>query len=129
MKSHSLELNIGNKTIFSSDKKWLYPLFDLEVFLQENNFDLSKLTLYDKIIGKASALMIIRLGITKVFGGIVSFPAESAFKEWGIKYNIETYVDLIDCKTELLLKSVSDPEEVYKIIKKRTTNSNSVENN
>jgi len=119
MNEHSLELKHKNKTIFSSNGKWLLPLFDLEVFLKRENCDLSKLTLYDKIIGKASALMIIRLGIKNVEGGIVSKPAETAFKKWGVKYTIITSVELIDCKTELLLAEVFDPEIVYHIIKKR----------
>ena len=97
----------------------MYPLFDLEIFLQDNDYNISELTLFDKIIGKASALMIIRLGIKKIKGGIVSKPAEKAFKDWNIEYQIETHVDYIDCKTEKLLLNISDPEEVYKIIKKR----------
>ena len=119
MNEHSLVLKYENKTIFSSNGKWLLPLFDLEVFLKRENCDLTKLTLYDKIIGKASALMIIRLGIKNVEGGIVSEPAEAAFKKWGIKYTIKSSVELIDCKTEILLADVFDPEIVYHIIKKR----------
>ncbi len=119
MTKHSLELKFENIIIFSSNGKWLHPLFDLEIFLKEENYNPAELTLYDKIIGKASALMIIRLGIKKVEGGVVSKPAEEAFKKWGINFNIETPVDFIDCKTEQLLINVSDPEEVYSIIKKR----------
>jgi len=119
MTKHSLELNFKEKTIFSSNGKWLYPLFDLEIFLNNENYNPSHLTLYDKIIGKASALMIIRLGIKNVQGGIVSKPAEAAFKKWGINYSIETSVNFIDCKTEQLLTDKYDPEEVYRIIKKR----------
>ncbi len=119
MTKHSLELKFENKIIFSSNGKWLYPLFDLDEFLKKEDYDLSKITLYDKIIGKASALMIARLGIRKVNGGIVSKPAEAAFKKWKIEYTIETSVTLIDCKTEQLLMDVCDPEEVYQIIKKR----------
>ncbi len=120
--NHSLELKFQDTTIFTSNGKWLYPLFDLEEFLADNIYDPAKLTLYDKIIGKASALLIIRMGIKKVNGGIVSEPAESAFKAWDIEYSIENHVKLIDCKTEELLKYISDPEEVYRIIKKRAGN-------
>lgn len=119
MTKHSLELKFNNKIIFSSNEKWLYPLFKLEHFLNNQDYNLEELILYDKIIGKASALMIIRLGIKRVEGGIVSKPAEENFKKWNIKYNIETSVDFIDCKTEQLLKDIFDPEEVYQIIKKR----------
>ncbi len=119
MIKYSLVLKINDNPIFTSNGKWLYPLFDLEAFLKEENYDHAKLTLYDKIIGKASALMIIRLGIKNVKGGIVSKPAETAFKEWKIEYSIEKTVKVIDCKTEKLLKDISDPEEVYQIITKR----------
>lgn len=115
----SLELKFEGITIFSSNGKWLHPLFDLEVFLNKENYDPLKLTLYDKIIGKASALMIIRLGILNVSGGTVSEPAKTAFEEWNVVYTIENQVKYIDCKTEKLLMDISDPEEVYQIIKKR----------
>jgi len=119
MIKHSLELKFEDKTVFSSNGKWLHPLFDLEIFLNKENYNPSKLTLYDKIIGKASALMIIRLGIRNVAGGTVSEPAKAAFDEWGVNYTVENQVKYIDCKTEKLLLDISDPEEVYKIIKKR----------
>jgi len=119
MTKHSLELKFEEKTIFSSNGKWLYPLFDLEKFLNKNDYDLSKLTLFDKIIGKASALIIVRLGIRKVSGGVVSKPAEAAFKEWGVEYTIDKSVNIIDCKTEKILMDISDPKEVYQIIKER----------
>ena len=119
MPEYSLVLKFENKTIFSSNGKWLHPLFDMEVFLSGENYNPAKLMLYDKIIGKASALMIIRLGIRKVSGGIVSKPAETEFLKWSVEYNIENKVDFIDCKTERLLKDIYDPEEVYELIKAR----------
>ena len=119
MAKYSLELKFGRKTIFSSNGKWLHPLFDLEDFLNGKNYDPVKLTLYDKIIGKASALMIVRLGIRKVAGGIVSKPAETVFRKWGVEYSTEEQVDYIDCKTEQILMDITDPEEVYQIIRVR----------
>ena len=119
MTEYSLELKFENRIIFSSSGKWLHPLFDLEDFLNENSYDPAKLILYDKIIGKASALMIIRLGIKKVKGGIVSKPAETEFPKWGVEYSIEEKVDFIDCKTEQILLKISNPEEVYELIKVR----------
>ena len=119
MTEYSLELKFENRIIFSSSGKWLHPLFDLEDFLNENSYDTAKLILYDKIIGKASALMIIRLGIKKVKGGIVSKPAETEFLKWGVEYSIEEKVDFIDCKTEQILLKISNPEEVYELIKVR----------
>lgn len=119
MTEYSLELKFEGRTIFSSNGKWLHPLFDLEDFLNRENYDPAKLTLYDKIIGKASALMIIRLGIKKVTGGIVSKPAETAFQKWGVEYSKEKQVNLIDCETEQILADISNPDEVYELIKVR----------
>lgn len=119
MTEYSLELKFESKTIFTSNGKWLYPLFDLEDFLNRESYDPTRLKLYDKIIGKASALMIIRLGIRKVAGGIVSKPAEIEFRKWGVEYSTEEKVDFIDCKTEQILLKISNPEEVYELIKVR----------
>ncbi len=119
MTEYSLELKFESKTIFTSNGKWLHPLFDLEDFLNENSYDPAKLILYDKIIGKASALMIIRLGIKKVKGGIVSKPAETEFLKWGVEYSMEERINFIDCKTEQILTDISNPEEVYGLIKER----------
>ena len=119
MTKYSLELKFESKTIFSSNGKWLHPLFDLEDFLEKEDYDPAELVLYDKIIGKASALLIVRLGIRKVVGGIVSKPAETIFKKWDVEYSTEEQVDYIDCKTEHILMDVSDPEEVYQIIRVR----------
>ena len=119
MTEYSLELKFESKTIFSSNGKWLLPLFEMEDFLNRENYDPTKLMLYDKIIGKASALMIIRLDIRKVAGGIVSKPAETVFKKWKVEYSTKERVDYIDCKTEQILMDISDPEEVYLIIRLR----------
>ncbi|MCF6335650.1 MAG: DUF1893 domain-containing protein [Spirochaetales bacterium] len=119
MTNYSLELKFNSKPIFTSNGKWLYPLFDLENFLNTCPFSTESLELYDKIIGKASALLITRLNIKKVTGGIVSKPAELIFQANNISYTLEIRVDLIDCKTEHLLKDISDPEEAHMLLKER----------
>ena len=50
------------KPIFTSFGKWLYPLFELEDYLAEHPIQPENLILQDKIIGKAAALLIHRLG-------------------------------------------------------------------
>lgn len=63
--------------------------------------------------------MIIRLGIRNVKGGIVSNPAETEFRKWGVEFSTDKRVDFIDCKTEQILMNISNPEEVYELIKAR----------
>jgi hypothetical protein len=58
--------------IFTSDGNWLYPLLELEAYLADHAFQPAKLLLQDKIIGKAAALMIHRLGFCTVKAGVLS---------------------------------------------------------
>ncbi len=58
--------------IFTSYGNWLYPLFELEAYLADNAFEPAKLVLQDKIIGKAAALLIHRLGFRTLQAGILS---------------------------------------------------------
>ena len=48
--------------IFTSYGKWLHPLFELEDYLADHAFQPDHLILQDKIIGKAAALLILRMG-------------------------------------------------------------------
>jgi hypothetical protein len=48
--------------IFTSYGKWLHPLFELETYLANYPIEPARLLLQDKIIGKAAALLIHRLG-------------------------------------------------------------------
>ncbi len=119
MKEHSLELKFNGQSVFTSDGKWLYPLFDLEDFLEEQSYDPDRLVLYDKVIGKASSLLITRLGIKNVIGGIISKPAEIVFDTNSIMYTTGRVVEFIDCRTEHILMDISDPDEAYIILKTR----------
>jgi hypothetical protein len=62
--------------IFTSHGKWLSPLFELEVYLADHPIQPVWLVLQDKIIGKAAALLIHRLGVLSdggtAGGGVVS---------------------------------------------------------
>src|SRR5262245_54349869 len=58
--------------IFTSHGKWLHPLFELEAYLAEHIVQPENLILQDKIIGKAAALLIHRLGFRTVKAGILS---------------------------------------------------------
>jgi hypothetical protein len=105
--------------IFSSFGKWLHPLFELEDYLAGHTFQPARLVLQDKIIGKAAALLIHRLGFRTVNAGILSRLGESVLQQYGIVYTYEQLVDRIHCQTEDLLANVEDPEEAYRLVKVR----------
>ncbi len=119
IKATTLEVMYKSQVIFTSTGKWLYPLFDLEQFLKKENYPGESLVIQDKIVGKASALLIHYLGCKKVKAGIISEPAQKVFEENGIEYSFTKQVPLISCKTEILLKDINDKDTAYKILKER----------
>jgi hypothetical protein len=58
--------------IFTSHGTWLHPLFELEAYLADHPIEPAQLTLQDKIIGKAAALLIHRLRFRTVQAGVLS---------------------------------------------------------
>ena len=105
--------------IFTSHGKWLHPLFELEDYLAEHIVQPENLILQDKIIGKAAALLILRLGFRTVKAGVLSKLGEAVLQCHGIVYTYEQLVDRIHCQTEELLAMVEDPEEAYRLMKVR----------
>lgn len=105
--------------IFTSNGTWLHPLFELEDYLAEHSFQPENLTLQDKIIGKAAALLILRMGFHTVKAGVLSRLGEAVFHRYEIAYSYEHLVDRIHCQTEELLANVEDPEEAYRLVKVR----------
>jgi hypothetical protein len=105
--------------IFTSYGQWLHPLFELEAYLADHAFPLENLILQDKIIGKAAALLIHRLGFRTVKAGILSRLGEAVLQLHGMAYTYEQLVDRIHCQTEELLATGEDPEEAYRLVKVR----------
>ena len=73
-------------SIFTSHGKWLHPLFELEDYLAEHPIEPAQLLLQDKIIGKAAALLIRRLGFRTVKAGILSRLGEAVLQRHEIAY-------------------------------------------
>jgi hypothetical protein len=119
MQEPTLTLLRDRVPIFTSHGKWLHPLFELEDYLADHPISLEHLVLQDKIIGKAAALLIHRLGFHTVKAGILSKPGEAVLRRHVIIYTYEQLVDRIRCQTEELLVEVEDPEEAYDLLKVR----------
>jgi hypothetical protein len=105
--------------IFTSHGNWLQPRFELEEYLTAYPLQPKTLILQDKIIGKAAALLIYRLGFRIVKAGVLSKLGEAVLQRYGIAYSYEQLVDRIRCQTEELLAEVESPEEAYRLIKAR----------
>jgi hypothetical protein len=116
---HSLEARQGITVVFASSGKWLHPLLDLEQHLARTGLDPAPLALRDKIVGKAAALLIVRMGIRTLHAGILSRLGESALRAHGVRVTWDALVDHIDCRTEELLADVHDPDEAHALIVER----------
>ena len=114
---HSLEVFFQEELIFHSDGKWLHPLFELEKFLKQKNYDPELLIIKDKIVGRAAALLQLNLGIKSVKAGMMSKLAKELFDNFQIKYEFKKLVDRIQCRTEELLQHEYDPNKAYEMIR------------
>jgi hypothetical protein len=105
--------------IFTSHGTWLHPLCELADYLAEHAFRPANLILQDKIIGKAAALLIHRLGVRTVKAGVLSRRGEAVLQRYKIAYSDEQLVARLHCQTEERLAQVEDPEAAYRRVKVR----------
>ena len=115
----SLRVDLKEKELFKSNRKWIYPLFDLEDYLIENPVPMNSTKIYDKVVGRAAALLFIRLGAVWIHGEIMSKLAVYTLNQWGVEFTYEQLVERIKCKTEDVLIKVNEPEIAYSILCKR----------
>jgi hypothetical protein len=73
----------------------------------------------DKVIGKAAALLLIRLGTGRVHGELMSELAVQILTHFNIPHTYDQLVPRIDCQTETLLLDVDDPDQAYRILCQR----------
>ena len=109
----------GNSLVFKSSGKWLMPLFEAEKFFESYKGMKDDLRAHDTAIGKAAAVLMVRLGIKKIHGNLFSSLAMDYLKKEGIPFFYDNMVDRLMCATEDLLSSVSDIDEMYRILRCR----------
>jgi hypothetical protein len=112
----SLQVFVDNQIVYENDGRWLLPLFDLEEFLISQPLPINQALVRDKIIGKAAALLLIRLGVGHVHGKIMSELGHLALSQANLPHSYDRWVEQIDCKTEEILRAVDEPNEAYKIL-------------
>jgi zinc transport system ATP-binding protein len=117
--SHSLEVYLADRLIFFHDGSWLHPLFALDKFLAEKDYETSKFLVKDKIVGKAAALILLYFNVGEIEAQLMSRLAKNLLDINNIPYRYHQLVDRIECKTEALFLDVDDPSEAYMTLKKR----------
>ena len=115
----SLEFLIDGDVLFSSSGKWLHPLFDLERFLKTKGIDAGPGEIHDKVVGRGSAFLIVQLGIRRVHAGMLSRLGKDVLDRAGVVCSWDVLVDEIACRTEGILRYVTDPAEACAILAER----------
>jgi len=119
MTTITLKAVYNKNIIFQSEKRWLLPLFDLEDHLAQHPVDIALVEVHDKVIGKAAAMLILRLGAGSAHADVISKPACVVFDQASIPYTFNTLVEKIDCQTEEILSEIDDPDTAYQVLRAR----------
>lgn len=121
----SLQVFNDSELIFFSSGKWLHPLFEFEEFLKTYSGPRNNLCSHDSAIGKAAAVLTIRLGIKKINAELVSenarnfisFYNENSSEQVELKFT--NSVPKLLCQTENQLETLSDIDEMYFLLRQR----------
>lgn len=114
----SIQVRNNDKIVFETHGKWLYPLFELEAFIEEKHLDPTSLILHDRIAGRAAASVMVRMGIRRCEIDLLSRPAQEVFIKHGVDYSYGKLVDRIKCRTEQIITADMTLDEVYALIRR-----------
>jgi hypothetical protein len=121
--ANTLRVYNGSKLIFTSDKDRLLPLVEyLEHASHHRN-----VVIFDKILGRAAALLCVKAECHEVYSSLGSQLAIEVLEKCGIKYHLTRTVPCIQkpnqqqmCPMEVLSIG-KEPEEFYQALKNLLT--------
>ena len=114
----------GSTVIFQSCGKWLMPLFELEDFFKTYDGPRNDLRAHDTAVGKAAAVLMVRMGIRKIHANLASVLAQKYIEEINacsgkIIFTCETCVPRLLCATEDMLEIQHDVDAMYMQLRQR----------
>ena len=116
---NTLRVYKSSQLIFSSDKDRLLPLLE---YLDKFGSHHQKVVIFDKIVGRAAALLLIQANCREVYSPLGSQLAIKVLDEYGIKHHLTQTVPCIQkpnkdmCPMEALSIG-KEPEEFYQLIR------------
>ncbi|WP_424244223.1 hypothetical protein Dip510_001423 [Elusimicrobium posterum] len=121
-KSHALVVAYNDGTVRTYDDKGIKPLFRHIAGFG----DFKGAYVFDKVTGKASALVLAYGGAEKLYTGVLSKEAIPVLEKYNIAYDADQIVDFIHnmtgddaCPMEKSVNKLEEPEEAYKVLKER----------
>lgn len=122
LNSNSLVVYTQDKSVLTSKEHGLIPLMN---YIEKNSFN--NTCAFDKIVGKAAALLYVYGDADYVYAKTISKPAIEVFKKYNIKYEAENVIDEIQnrtntdiCPFEKLIQNIDNPTQAYGMIYKKT---------
>ena len=112
-----------NDLIFKSSSSWLYPLFELENFLNNSSTKYNNLSAHDTTGGKAAAAIMIKLKVKRVNFNLVSLKAKNLLDNNNIEAVYSKHIEKLLCKTEDLFENENSVDTIYEKIKIRAKQS------
>jgi hypothetical protein len=116
---NTLRVYKSSKLIFTSDKDRLLPLVEyIDKFASQHH----NVVIFDKIMGRAAALLCIKANCREVYSPLGSQLALDVLGKRGIKYHLTRTVPCIQTRDEKmcpmeLLSIGKEPEEFYRLVK------------
>jgi hypothetical protein len=114
--------------VFSSEKDRLLPLMEF-IDLQQKDSVQQPVTIFDKIMGNAAALLAVKVNCREVYSPLGSELAVRTLERYGIEYHLSEIVPYIQrpdgkgiCPMEQLSIN-KEPEEFYREMKARINKS------
>ena len=105
--------------IITKNGRGISPLLDLIAEYKK----LDGYSCADLIIGKAAAMLMVKLGVKEVYGKVMSYPAVEVFKEYGIPFCCGTLTDKIInrqgtdiCPMEKTVAGIDGIEDGYRAL-------------
>ena len=118
--NNTLQVYEDSKPVFTSTKDRLLPLLD---YIREFAAYHRDVVIFDKIVGRAAALLCVKASCREVYSPLGSQLAIEALDKYGIKYHITQIVPYIQkasgedmCPMEKLSID-KEPEEFYEALR------------
>ena len=122
MNDYTCRIVRGEEEIYRSTERGIAPL----IAIVDGGIDVAGAVAYDKIVGKAAALLYVLTGVGAVHAGVLSKAAARLFDENGIAYTYETLTENIVnrkgdgvCPMEETVRDVDSPAAAYTVLKQK----------
>jgi len=112
----SLQLFKNHKILFSNNEKGLVPLIEVYSFLTRYIQNKENLIIYDKVIGRASALILNKIGIKTIKTNLITEHALTYLESKGFQVESKKIIDKINSKIDIQLELYTDEEEALKYL-------------